>query len=729
MLYFFLCVLLSPLLATSIDVEVSSGGAPTTTPLSSSSSTLSTNDIQVLRKLEKLALINLYTATKGAMWRDNQNWLQGDPCMQSWYGVQCNELLLVDSIKLAANRLNGTIPDVFSDLSQVKDLDLSLNYLKGPLPASMSQLILLKNLDIGYNYLLISLRTFEHFKHLEMLTLRWNTLITGSLRDLQHCTSLHTINFRDNTMESLTLDGIEQLTALLHVDLTKSGLRGVLHIRHLHGLVSFNAANNYLSGSIAKTIEEGLTSTTISTTQYNLSLLEELDLSNNMLTGPVPLLASAVQLQRLDLSNNEFVSSHLTLSDHLHLKELLLSGNRLEQHFPYDLYKLSQLEIFECSNCELFGVIGMPMGSLPALERFIVHNNRLVGQLPRAIWNMPQLTRLDVSHNQLVGRIHTAIKNAGNLEILRLSSNRFTGTIPQEMSFCLDLQEVRLEHNQFNGALPNIFVNEMNDLHTFSVHNNYLTSIPQTLLPRIQVWPLGLRPAATVSTGRSVSLVVYHNNIPSGNVGSHDGGDSSSTSTDTTTAVSSLPANHIAKDVPMFRVCGTMNDFYANTLLNAGWLRTDTERYHASYGLCWEENKPKDPKRILSIQRVSRFPDVGQVSDKGLLTNNIEIMRRKFPKEYSFYPTSFTIPNQLPEYIQEFNSVQATLQNNDENLWLMKPRARCCGEGIRIISNATASIDLVDPDLGEWYVQKFVSPPALIDGHKFVFRLFAVVTR
>ena len=32
------------------------------------------------------------------------------------------------------------------------------------------------------------------------------------------------------------------------------------------------------------------------------------------------------------------------------------------------------------------------------------------------------------------------------------------------------------------------------------------------------------------------------------------------------------------------------------------------------------------------------------------------------------------------------------------------------------------------PDLGEWYVQKFVSPPALVDGHKFVFRLFAVVT-
>jgi hypothetical protein len=41
------------------------------------------------------------------------------------------------------------------------------------------------------------------------------------------------------------------------------------------------------------------------------------------------------------------------------------------------------------------------------------------------------------------------------------------------------------------------------------------------------------------------------------------------------------------------------------------------------------------------------------------------------------------------------------------NLWLMKPRARCCGEGIRIINNATQSADIVNPDLGEWYVQRF----------------------
>jgi hypothetical protein len=96
-------------------------------------------------------------------------------------------------------------------------------------------------------------------------------------------------------------------------------------------------------------------------------------------------------------------------------------------------------------------------------------------------------------------------------------------------------------------------------------------------------------------------------------------------------------------------------------------------------------------------------------------------MRALYPKEYSFYPTSFTIPNQLEEYIATFNKVQSTITGHkaassmesmesmdySNNLWLMKPRARCCGEGIRIINNATQSADIVNPDLGEWYVQRF----------------------
>ena len=67
-------------------------------------------------------------------------------------------------------------------------------------------------------------------------------------------------------------------------------------------------------------------------------------------------------------------------------------------------------------------------------------------------------------------------------------------------------------------------------------------------------------------------------------------------------------------------------------------------------------------------------------------------------------------------------------------MWLVKPqRNRCCGEGIRLVNSTEVVTGLIDPELGEWYVQQFVSPPAFIHApnrskYKFVFRLFALVT-
>jgi len=35
------------------------------------------------------ALVDLYTATNGPEWWINTNWLNGDPCGNLWYGVEC----------------------------------------------------------------------------------------------------------------------------------------------------------------------------------------------------------------------------------------------------------------------------------------------------------------------------------------------------------------------------------------------------------------------------------------------------------------------------------------------------------------------------------------------------------------------------------------------------------------------------------------------------------------
>jgi hypothetical protein len=49
------------------------------------------------------------------------------------------------------------------------------------------------------------------------------------------------------------------------------------------------------------------------------------------------------------------------------------------------------------------------------------------------------------------------------------------------------------------------------------------------------------------------------------------------------------------------------------------------------------------------IQHTSRFPDINHLSDKGILTRNLERMRRHHPSTFKFYPPSFRVPYQRKE--------------------------------------------------------------------------------
>jgi len=39
---------------------------------------------------ERIALVAFYNATLGENWSNSSNWLNGDPCTNSWYGITCD---------------------------------------------------------------------------------------------------------------------------------------------------------------------------------------------------------------------------------------------------------------------------------------------------------------------------------------------------------------------------------------------------------------------------------------------------------------------------------------------------------------------------------------------------------------------------------------------------------------------------------------------------------------
>ena len=127
---------------------------------------------------ERDALVALYNSTSGDGWRNNTNWLSGDPCTNSWFGITCNgtdtnitqidlgqsylrgkipsalkHLNQIENLYLHFNSLTGSIPPELGDLSQLKILWLNSNSLTGPIPAELGKLHQLVNFHLENNEL------------------------------------------------------------------------------------------------------------------------------------------------------------------------------------------------------------------------------------------------------------------------------------------------------------------------------------------------------------------------------------------------------------------------------------------------------------------------------------------------------------------------------------------------------------------------------------------------
>ena len=646
---------------------------------------LETN-IEVLMQEERDALIGLFLHTDGNSWSTSEKWLDQNEHHCMWFGVTCNQVGRVISVSLAANRLNGTIPEIlFENLHIIQQLDLSLNYLKEIVPTTISKLTHMEQLDLSYNYLTINLENFNTMKQLTYLNVRWNTLITGNLESIDQLELLQVLNLQDNDMSSLTLSGIGNLKSLHTLELSKSGLKGEIPdvFDEAKSLRRFVATNNRIEGVLPKSL-------------LNLNDMEYLDLSNNMLHGKI-LNVQSKSVKHFDLSNNNFtsISKDLRFSKFTQLKLLDLSGNQIGGNIPNDLYRCEELEVYKCHNCDLKGFLPFPEDSFMHLKELVLHNNKLSGNLPiKAISKMHRLERLEIDNNRFHGHLPEPLPST--IQHLNLANHYFSGEIPSSYEELIDLKVGRFEHNELTGSLPSIFKN-MQELELFSVHDNLLSQLNPGFSSGKNTWPVG------IDGGRSKRgdgvIVLYNNEFDED-------------------AMKALTLH----DHRTYKTCGTMNDFFIAVLRDAGWMNTQSDYYHAAYGKC----TGKEARKLLSIQRMSRFPDVDELSDKGLLTQNIAAMRTHFPKEYEFYPPSFNVPYQMKEFQEAFDK-------SANKMWLVKPRNRCCGEGIRLINSTEIVRDLIDPELGEWYVQQFVSPPAFIHApnrskYKFVFRLFALVT-
>lgn len=101
-----------------------------------------------------------YLATSGSSWTKNNNWMTGDPCLNTWYGVVCTnqEVTALSSAansvyEFSSNNLVGTIPSQLGLLTKLTDaLVLTLNSIGGSsVPSELGQLTGLNGISIRSN--------------------------------------------------------------------------------------------------------------------------------------------------------------------------------------------------------------------------------------------------------------------------------------------------------------------------------------------------------------------------------------------------------------------------------------------------------------------------------------------------------------------------------------------------------------------------------------------------
>lgn len=124
----------------------------------------------------RAALVDFYESTNGASWKDQSNWLTGDPCTVSahWFGVKCNATAVV-SLRLHDNNLTGSI-STLTALEDLEMIDLSHNFIRGELPALP---LALEELEFGYNRIVGTIpHSYSKMQSLHVLHLN-NNALTG----------------------------------------------------------------------------------------------------------------------------------------------------------------------------------------------------------------------------------------------------------------------------------------------------------------------------------------------------------------------------------------------------------------------------------------------------------------------------------------------------------------------------------------------------------------------
>lgn len=187
-----------------------------------------------LMQAQTAALNDLFLSTNGSGWLRNSGWHSGDPCLNYWFGIECDCGGNVVAIRLPDNRLVGSIPASIGQLASLEVMDMhssipsdrNANKIVGELP-SLANLTSLRIIDFSGNS------------------------ISGLPSDIGMNTDLQVISVSRNRVANLpsNLGGLQSLR-VLEID-SNEGLEAAFPVNDICAmpdLLIVNMGNNSITG-------------------------------------------------------------------------------------------------------------------------------------------------------------------------------------------------------------------------------------------------------------------------------------------------------------------------------------------------------------------------------------------------------------------------------------------------------------------------------------------------
>lgn len=129
----------------------------------------------------------------------------------------------------------------------------------------------------------------------------------------------------------------------------------------------------------------------------------------------------------------------------------------------------------------------------------------------------------------------------------------------------------------------------------------------------------------------------------------------------------------------------------------------------------------EEAEKLLPYQRVNKFPCMDYICYKSTLFEELNNMRRKHPSIVNFYPHTYILPNDFPEFQRQHKCICG--RTNSAPTWVIKPKSGCCGRGIFMIQSTHEVCDIAQTSVAQQLVE-----PYLVDGFKFDFRYYLLIS-